>query len=259
MLVTLKAALQAILLPPTAPVLLALVGAVLAARSRGVRLRRIGAALLAVGVLTQWLLALPLVANRLDAAAQRYPALDLSLPLPAEAIVILGGGRVRHGATEYEGEPAVGGEALERVAYGAFLAHRTGLPVLVTGQPAETRAMRATLARVFGVETRWVEDRSRDTFENAQFSARILTAAGVHGVVLVTSAAHEWRAAQEFTATGLLVVPAPSGAGVPYGHDFHRYLPDAAAFADSCAAVHELVGDLARRAFAAVGLRRQGD
>ena len=71
--------------------------------------------------------------------------------------------------------------------------------------------MSASLARDFHIEPRWVEDRSRDTFQNAQFSARMLKAAGVSRIILVTDAAHEWRAVHEFTSAGLAVVPAPDG------------------------------------------------
>src|SRR5258707_1242756 len=78
----------------------------------------------------------------------------------AQAIVILGGGDERIAAREYRGEAAPGSALLERLTYGAFLAHHPGLPVLVSGTAEEGLAMRASLARDFGVEVRWVEDRS---------------------------------------------------------------------------------------------------
>src|SRR5204863_172014 len=99
-------------------------------------------------------------------------------------IVILGGGDERLAAPEYGGEPAPGPVLLERIAYGAFLAHRTALPVLVSGTAAEALAMRVSLARDFGIQVRWVEERSRDTFQNAQFSSRLLKAAGVSRILL---------------------------------------------------------------------------
>ncbi len=90
------------------------------------------------------------MAGLLSRAAQRSPTLDLTQPVQAQAIVILAGGNAREVAPEYGGEPAANGGLLERVTYGAFLAHRTGLPVLVTGTPTEAQAMRVTLARDFG-------------------------------------------------------------------------------------------------------------
>ena len=177
MFVTLKTLLRTLLLPPAGPLLLAFTGAWLL--GRGAAARRLGFALLAAGLGSLWLLSTPVVADRLAHAAEREPVLDITRLPEAQAIVILGGGGERHAAPEYAGLPAAGGDLLERLAYGAYVAHRTDLPVLVSGNFSETQAMRTALARDFGVTVRWVESNSRDTFENAQFSARILRAAGV--------------------------------------------------------------------------------
>jgi uncharacterized SAM-binding protein YcdF (DUF218 family) len=257
MLITLKALLLALLMPPGGPLLLAAAGACLIGLHRGAGARRAGWALLIAGLATLWLLATPAVANALNEAAQRYPALDLERPVQAQAIVILGGGDARPSAPEYGGAPAAAGGLLERVVYGAFVAQHTGLPVLLSGEYREASAMRASLARDFHLEPRWVEERSRDTFQNAQFSAPLLKAAGVSRIILVTDAAHEWRAAAEFTSTGLIVVPAPEGRWLWQGRGPRRYLPNPGALAHSTDALHELLGDLVRRALAALNLRRQ--
>jgi len=257
MLVALKTLLHTLLLPPGGPLLLAAAGAVLLGRGRTAGARRTGAALLTLGIASLWLLATPLVADALCVAARRYPALDLRRPLEAQAIVILGGGEHRTSAAEYGGGPAASNGLLERVGYGAFLAQRSGLPVLVTGDTDETRAMRASLALEFHVDARWVEDRSRDTFENAEFSARILKAAGVRRILLVTDAMHEWRAAHEFASAGLTVVPAPEGAWEVHSSGVARYVPRMGALAHSTEAIYELIGDEVRRALAWLDLRRQ--
>ena len=98
--------------------------------------------------------------------------------MQAQAIVILGGGGQRRYAPEYGG-PAADPLLLERLAYGAYVAHQTGLPILVSGNGIEARAMRDTLVRNFGIEPRWVEDRAYDTFDNASNSAQLLRADGV--------------------------------------------------------------------------------
>ena len=74
--------------------------------------------------------------------------------------------------------------------------------------------MQASLSRDFGVTARWIESRSRDTFQNAQYSAPLLRAQGVTRILLVTDALHEHRAAAEFAAAGLAVRPAPTGLWV---------------------------------------------
>ena len=256
MFITLKSLLHTLLLPPGGPLLVAAAGAWLL-RSRSAGAARAGWLLLGAGLVSLWLLATPLVADVLARAAEREPALDLTRASQAQAIVILGGGEERLAAPEYGGEPAPGSVLLERVTYAAFLAHRTALPVLVSGTAAEALAMRASLARDFGIQVRWVENHSRDTFQNAQFSARALKAAGVSRILLVSDSAHEWRASHEFAGAGLTVVPAPVGVWAPRETGLLRCLPAPAALARSSAALYELLGDVVRRALAALRLRTQ--
>jgi uncharacterized SAM-binding protein YcdF (DUF218 family) len=257
MFIALKTLLHTLLLPPGGPLLLATAGACLVARrSAGTRLRRTGWALLVVGLATLWLMANPLVAGALSRGAQRCPPLDLTQPVQAQAIVILGGAARRLGAPEYGGEPAVTLSLLDRLNYGALLARRSGLPVAVSGAPEEVLAMRASLARDFGVATRWEESRSRDTFENAQFCAALLRPLGITRIVLVTDADHEWRAMHEFASAGFAVVPAPVGLNVAREIDVLSFIPNATALAQSTDALYELIGDLARQCFALLHLRR---
>ncbi len=255
MFIALKTLLHAVLLPPGGPLILATAGAWLIARSAGANMRRTGWALLVTGLATLWLLSNPLLAGALSRTAQRCPPLDLTHPVQAQAIVILGGAAERIGAPEYGGEPAVELSLLERVSYGAFVARRTGLPIAVSGA-REARPMRASLARDFGVGTRWMEERSRDTFQNAQFCADLLRPLGITRIVLVTDADHEWRAVHEFANAGFDVVPAPVGLYVSRPLEPSSFIPSDAALSSSTAALHELLGDLARRAFATLHLRR---
>src|SRR5215831_1412557 len=257
MLIALKTLLHTLLLPPGGPLLLAIAGASLIAwRSAGPRARYTGGALLAAGLATLWLLSIPVVADALARAAQRSPPLDLTRPVQAQAIVILGGATKRLGAPEYGGEPAASLHLLERLNYGAFLARRTGLPVAVSGTQDETLAMSASLARDFGIPTRWVESRSRDTFQNAQLCAALLRPLGITRIVLVTSAGHEWRAMHEFAGAGFDVVPAPVGLYVPRELGPLSFLPEVSALADSTEALYEIVGNSVRQVFAALRLRQ---
>ena len=256
MLIALKTLLHTLLLPPGGPLLLAIAGTWLIARRGAARSRRAGWALLLAGLAALWLLANPLVAEVLGRAAQRCPPLDLGRPLQAQAIVILGGDRERLGAPEYGGEPAVRLTLLERLNYGAFIARRTGLPVAISGSDDEALAMRVSLARDFGVDTRWTEDRSRDTFQNAQFCSTLLRPLGITRIVLVTDADHEWRAMREFVAAGFSVVPAPVGVQVPEHVSLHSFIPSATALSDSTEALYELIGNVARLAFEKLHLRR---
>jgi len=250
---TLKTLVRTLILPPASPLILAWIGAMLVRRRW-----RSGWLLLAGGLASLWLFCTPFVADSLSAWAERYPALDPSRPTGAQAIVILAGGGQRLQAPEYAG-PVSDSLSLERVAYGAFLAKRTSLPVLVTGTDEETTSMQATLSRNFGVQTRWVENRSRDTYQNAHFSARLVRGAGIRRIILVTTSTHEWRAAHEFTDAGFEVVPAPEGMLSRREFGVFRFVPAATALVRSNAAVYELIGEQARRLQAALGVRERFD
>jgi uncharacterized SAM-binding protein YcdF (DUF218 family) len=251
MFITLKLLARTLLLPPAGPLLLAGLGLWLLARRRSARA---GWVLTLTGVASLWVLATPVVADALTRLAERYPALDLDRAPQAQAIVILSGSEPRW-APEYNG-PAVGLELLERVTYGAYVARRTGLPLLISGSAEDVDAMRAALWRHFGLPVRWVDGESRDTFDNAQFSARLLKADGVRRILLVTSAVHEWRAAQEFASAGLAVVPAPVHVWAAHRHEFTDYLPSPIGLLQSTDALHELLGDAMRELLAATHLRR---
>jgi uncharacterized SAM-binding protein YcdF (DUF218 family) len=250
MFILLKSLARNAILPPSGPLILAVVG-LLYHRRRP----RLSIALLVIGLGSLWLLATPLVSDALQRLAQRYPPLDPSQPVNAQAIVILGGGSVRI-APEYGG-PAAAHDTLERINYGAFLAHRTSLPVLVSGSPREADAMRTTLSRDFGINARWVENQSGDTFENARFSAPLLRADGIRRILLVTGSAHEWRAAHEFMGIGLEVVPAPVGYLRSIDMQAFRFMPNAGALMHSCESAYELIGERVRELFAALHLRKQ--
>lgn len=245
----LKTLARELILPPTSLLLLALVGAVLIWRQR-----RFGWAVFIVGFGSLWLLCLPVVADALAAVAERYPALNPGRPVNAQAVVVIGGGGQRHYAPEYNAavaEPIL----LERLTLAAYLARRYSLPLAVSGAPAEAVAMSQTLSRNLGVTPRWIEGNSHDTFENAKLSAKLLFPSGIGRIILVTSSAHEWRAAHEFMGAGFEVVPAPAGVLAEREEGVYRYIPSASALGRSYAAVYELIGEPTRRLLAAAGVR----
>jgi uncharacterized SAM-binding protein YcdF (DUF218 family) len=145
---------------------------------------------------------------------------------------------------------------LERLSYGAYVARTTGLPILVTGMSIEAAAMRDTLHRNFGVDARWFDDQSFDTFQNASNSVHMLNADGVHRIVLVTRATHMRRAVEEFKAAGIEVIPAPVGILADRELGLYRYLPNTQALLRSDAAIYELLGEPVRQFLAASHLRR---
>jgi uncharacterized SAM-binding protein YcdF (DUF218 family) len=89
----------------------------------------------------------------------------------------------------------------------------------------------------------WTERQSRNTYENARYSAEILRARGASRVVLVTEAYHMLRAARSFQRQGIQVIPAPCGYRyVPFRMSLERLLPNSSALATNEAVLHEWIG-----------------
>lgn len=201
-----------LVLPPGGPMVLAAAGFLLVRRRV-----QIGVVLIAAGFGSLLLLSLPAVGSALLHSLERHPplALDAGAEREAGAIVLLGGGLYRS-APEYGRRDVVGGGGLERMRYAVWLHRHTGLPILVTGgsvfagDAAESAVMARSLREDFGVTPRWIETRSRNTWENARYSRQLLTRAGIDRVYLVTHAWHMPRAVASFEAAGFEVLPAPT-------------------------------------------------
>lgn len=245
--VVLRKMLAGLVLPPAGPLLLMLLGLALM-RGRP----RAGKTLAWLGAGSLLALSLPVVSSWLIETAGGAKALDLTQPVTAQAIVILGGG-VRQNAADYGGD-TLAQLSLERTRYGAFLAKRTKLPVLVTGGVVskgtpEAEVMRESLHQEFGVTARWVEAQSRNTRENARNSAAMLKADGITHALLVMHAFDVRRARAEFAAAGLQVTPAPTGHGqlIPQPMVPGDFLPSARALQESYYACYELLAWVMRR------------
>jgi uncharacterized SAM-binding protein YcdF (DUF218 family) len=254
MFVDLKLIAHTLFLPPAGLLLIALIAYGLLWS----RWQRQATVVLGVALALLWLGAMPVVSDVLWRLTERYPALNLNQPLNAQAIVVLGGSGFRLRAPEYGGQPAAELVLLDRLTYAAYVARRTSLPVLVSGNGNEALAMQASLDRDFGIKARWLEDHSRDTFENAEFSARMLKADGVKRIILVTSSMHIWRAAHEFMSAGLEVVPAPVAVWAPRKNEgLSEFIPNPRSGMRAFEAVYELVGDPVRVVLSRLHLRRQ--
>lgn len=242
-----KKVLAAVVLPPSGPLLLAVIGLCLLSRRPAW-----GRALVWTGILALLALSLPVVAHGLLRSLDGGHVLNATRAADAQAIVVLGGGTRR--AIEYGGD-TLGRLTLERVRYGALLARQTKLPILVTGGSVyggtpEALLMRRALEEEFGVEVAWTEAQSRDTRENASRSSAILLPAGIRSILLVGHGFDMPRASAEFTSAGFTVIPAPTvvtGATPSYGR-LPELLPSMHALHASYYAVYELLGEAVRRA-----------
>jgi uncharacterized SAM-binding protein YcdF (DUF218 family) len=189
--------------------------------------------------------AMPVVASLLLSRIEaKIPAAsDFSA---AGAIVVLGGGVHRGGAGESD---TLGIDSLGRVEVAAQAWRRLRLPVLVAGGvgrgarvTAAARLMRQVLENEFGVPVKWTEDASRTTYENALYSARILNAAHIGTVVVVTDAWHMPRALWCFARVGLKPLPWPGPRQAMMTDRIDDFLPSLPALAQTGYALHELIG-----------------
>ncbi len=233
--------LKKLILPPGGPLLVAVTGLLLAAGGSD----KLGLAVVAAGLMALYGLSVPWLGRRLLHSLDHISHFDPASPgaRAAGAIVVLDAGR--RCVAEQRGGDNVSPFTLERLATGAELHRRLGLPVLVSGDGSR-ELMAEVLDRCFGVPVRWVEPRSRNTRENAVCSARLLRAAGIDRVVLVTHYWHMRRAAAAFRHTGLEVLPAATGFAGKLRSEvgLMALIPNARVLFSSYLVLHEWLGML---------------
>ncbi len=240
------AILKSFLMPPGIFILM-LLGAFFLVR--GV----LGRLLIFMVLTSMTLMTLAPVAAVLMQPLEIYPALGTdaaSIPALAQAIVILSAGRVTD-APEYGGD-TLDDASLRRVRYGATLFRRTGLPLYVTGgaQPTEKQPMAVLMANLlredYGIEVAGIESKSQTSWENAAYTAPLLTQNGIQHILLVSDAWHLPRAVEVFEQAGLSVTPAPTAFTHSPGWEsrltYRDWLPSARAFMLSYYALHEHLG-----------------
>ena len=224
----LKPLLATLVLPPAGPLLLAGLGLLLARRSR------LAAWVAGLSLVTLWLLATPAVSNALAARLLPLPA-PVGLPelrqAGTQAVVVLGGG-VLPEAPEY-GMAQPSNATFNRLRFGVRLARLANLPLGFAGgvgwagrgTATEAEAVQAAAKQDLGATIRWVDDRSRDTAENARMMAALLRKDGVRRIALVSDSWHLPRAVAEFRAAGLEVLPAPTRMPVAVNSPLIEALP----------------------------------
>ena len=166
-----------------------------------------------------------------------------------QAIVVLGGGVEQH-AAEYGG-PVLSPDAMSRLLYGVYLAQASKLPLAYSGgtgwagqseQMSEAQVAALALTYIGGPRLRWQENQSRDTRENALFTAKLLKADGVTHIALVTHAWHMPRSIKQFEAAGLVVTPAPMGYVRSDMRPLLQWLPSGTGLRESAWVLREWLG-----------------
>jgi uncharacterized SAM-binding protein YcdF (DUF218 family) len=229
------------LIPPNLFILLAMIGVLIAWRRKPFGL---AVATAAIGLV--YLAAMPVTAALLIRWAEAIEFDEPTLPSDKRpgAIVVLSADARR---SAVPGVPdTVGRLTLERLAEAARQQRRLGLPILVSGGAPRGASLAVLMSRVlqedFRVPVQWREERSRNTFENALYSAEILRGAGIPAALVI---AHPWdmaRALWSFRAIGYPVVPSPTPEDGSPPLSVAAFLPQAPALLESYYALHELIG-----------------
>ncbi len=189
-----------------------------------VRFRRLGMVLILLSVSWLWFWSAPVTADRVRGSLEHaYPPVSLDKLPSADAIVVLGGGMA---TTEPPRLHPDLGLAADRVWHAARL-HKAGkAPIVVlSGGPGwarkedkqpESEAMGVFLEDLGVPKSDIVlESESRNTYENALYTKRLLDARGKKTILLVTSALHMRRAKAIFDSFGLEVIPAATDYEIP--------------------------------------------
>jgi uncharacterized SAM-binding protein YcdF (DUF218 family) len=244
---TLKKIVAPFLLPPGLFILaIVLVSLLMVYRKRW----KLGVVNLTVGLLL-WALSTVPAANFLLQGLES----DVSFPAnPSGDVIILLGGGIIDRVPDFTGTAVPTPLMMGRIVTAVRLYQRLRLPIIVTGgrvfdngAVAEAPVVRRFLVDL-GVPEKMVtlEDRARDTAQNARLTAAICRQLGFSRPILLTAAYHLKRAGMAFDAAGMNYTPFPAyflgSRNTPF--TWRHLLPQASVFSASANALHEYLGIL---------------
>ncbi len=216
------------------------------------RFRRTSRTVLLVAIVLLWLPSMPVTANllalRWEAA---YPPVAVADLPNADAIVLLGGFVGQALPPRIAPAPNQNVDRLFEAAR-LFHANKAAHIIVSAGNvPWETTVVSEAqlIGRLLGelgvpAEAVLLEEKSRNTYENAIFTAAILRDKGWHSTLLVTSAAHMRRAMSAFRKAGVAATAAAADVRGTYSlySSVLDFLPSADALAESSNVIREMIG-----------------
>ncbi|MDR0181573.1 YdcF family protein [Lysobacter arvi] len=241
----LKSLLVALTYPPALTAALLIAAAVFAL----VRWRRLALGTAVFAIAWSCVLAVPSVSDWVRGRIERqYPPVDETTLPQADAIVVLGGAThfywlERQNVTAYDLENS-------RLAAGAraWLAGKAPVIVLSGGgdnggneAASEARIMEHAIQRL-GVPKNalLLETKSRNTRDNAHYTAQIAGERGFRRILLVTSSLHMPRAVIEFRRAGVDITPVPVPENGKRERWTQRWVPSRRALWRSGRAIKEM-------------------
>ncbi|HEX8948997.1 MAG TPA: YdcF family protein [Dissulfurispiraceae bacterium] len=180
--------------------------------------------------------------------------LESGLKLPrdpsGDVIVLLGGG-IYEKVPDMSGTGAPSEAMDERIISAVRLQKKLDVPVIVSGGIVyEGMQAEAPIVRRFLIDLGVpagkiiIEDKSRDTIENARYSGRICEKRGFRNPILVTSAFHMKRSVMSFEKAGVKALPFPAGFRTweRKKYRWDEYLPSIGSLEGTAVAMHEYLG-----------------
>ncbi|MBI3592025.1 MAG: YdcF family protein [Nitrospirae bacterium] len=175
---------------------------------------------------------------------------DFKIPQnPKGDIIILLGGGVYDGVADMSGTGSPSEDMLGRIVTAVRLQKNLDIPVIISGgsvykgKEAEAPIVKRFLTDLGVPENKVImEDKSRDTIENARYTKEICFKAGFKRPILVTSAYHMKRSLASFEKAGMDVTAFPAQfktrENKKYG--WEDYLPGG--LGSTSVAMHEYLG-----------------
>lgn len=172
------------------------------------------------------------------------------------AVLVLGGG-ARQWAPEYQG-PSLNEHSQPRLRLGIWLSRQIQAPLGFSGGIgwqardqllSEGQIARRVAADEFQHPLSWIEDRSRDTRENARFSIAYLQQRQIRTLVLVTHEQHLPRALRAFREAmndkgvpgSITLIPAPAGLRPDGPWRLSTWLPSSEGYARVRYVIYEAI------------------
>jgi len=211
--------------------------------------RKTGIINIAVGLLF-WLFCTVPISNFL------MENLESKFPLPqivkGDVIVLLGAGIIDN-VPDFSGYGVPQNEMLARIVTAVRLQKKLNIPIIVSGGKVDEKlSAEAPIVKRFlidlGIRDTQIilEERSRDTYQNAKYTKKICEDHNFNQPILITSAYHMERAVESFKKVGLNVkgYSANFYANGHGGYNFYHYLPEPSSLLLSSSAIHEYLGIL---------------
>ena len=177
---------------------------------------------------------------------------EIPQDVKGDVIILLGGGSIDN-VPDFSGYGIPTDTMIGRIVTAVRLQKKLDIPIIVSGGKVyENDNSEAFIAKRFLVDLGVAEDKivleekSRDTYENAKYTKEICFKNDFQRPFLVTSASHLRRSLLSFRKVGMDIIPYPANFKSKRDHTYQlrHYLPRSSSLMKTSNALHEYFGIL---------------